>query len=50
MYEEYAMGIKENVFLNSQYCHLEINIKKSREKRVEKFVKRFSSQIVVILD
>lgn len=48
MYEKYAMGIKENVFLNSRYCHLEINIKELREKRLKKFIRRVSSPIVVI--
>lgn len=48
MYEKYAMGIKENVFLNSRYCHLEINIKEFREKRVKMFIMRVSSPIVAI--
>lgn len=50
MYEKYAIGIKENVFLNSRYCHLEINIKEFREKRVKRFIRRVSSPIVAILE
>lgn len=41
---------KENVSHKSSYCHLEINAKGSGEKKVKRFIKRFSSEIAAILE